>query len=420
MITHPVLHALAGHGVRLGLDRIEAFLQSIGSPHRAYPVVHIAGTNGKGSTSAMVEAALRSSGLLVGVNGSPHLEHVNERVRIDGAVVSDAALDRSVRILDAQRRSWGQSQGLSEPLTYFEFSTALAMAMFAERQVDVGVFEVGLGGRLDATNVVSPAVCAITSIGLDHTDKLGDTHAKIAVEKAGIFKDGVPAVVGEVVPSAAEAIAGVARDRDVDVWWVGRDVRWQDGPDGWRAQTPVGQVGPVSLGLQGAHQAANAAVALGVLHRLQAMGWDLSNEAISEGLRTAFLPGRLEWLRDDLLVDGAHNLEGARALAAYLMSRPKPRRRTLLFGMGAERDPRGILEVLLPHVEEVVLTKCAHPKAATMDALTASLAGLSHDLRVGGDIEDCLWDTLDDADEVVVTGSLYLVGAVRSLWAQGR
>lgn len=420
MIHHPVLDQLAAHGVKLGLERVKSFLAYLGEPHRAVPVVHVAGTNGKGSVCTYVTSALVSAGYRVGTNLSPHLEAVNERVRFDGFPVDDAKLSEAIEALDRERMDWAQSVGFDDvPLTYFEFLTILALKMFAEAPVDVAVVEVGMGGRLDATNVVDPIVCAIPTIGFDHQAELGDTLALIAAEKAGILKRGVPVVLGPLPPEAREVMEARAKQLGATLWKPGPEMTKELRKSGWQFRTPGGSIGDVKLGMEGLHQGANGLVAVGVLHQLRKRGFHVPDEAIKSGLQTAKLPGRLEWLAPKLVVDGAHNEDGANALAAWLASRPKPKNRILLLGMGMERDPQKIVAPLVRHFDEIVTTRCAHYKARDTAQLAAALEGIDVALSDGGPIEEALPEVYAEADEVVVAGSLYLVGAVRALVREG-
>lgn len=420
MIHHPVLRQLADKGIKLGLDDVRGFLRAQGEPHRAYPVVHIAGTNGKGSVSTMVTAALVDAGYSVGTNNSPHLEAVNERVRIDGMPIDDGALTEAIESLDRARTDWARSQGREDlPLTYFEFLTCLAFQVFAERGVDVAVVEVGLGGRLDATNIVHPQVCAITHVGMDHQEMLGDTLEAIAGEKAGIIKPGVPVVVGSMPKAARDVIETIADRLGAPCWLPGRHLSRENARSGWRLGTPDGQVERLDLSMPGEHQGANAMVALGVLHALRRQGFHIPDEAIHSGLSRALLHGRLEHVHDRVWVDGAHNVDGAKAVARWLATRERPKSRILLFGMGDTRDPRAVLEPLMPYIDEVVATHCAHPKARPSYELAVMLQDMDIILSDGGPIEEALPDVFSDADETLVLGSLFLVGAVRSLIRDG-
>jgi len=422
VITHPLLDGLGMVGVRLGLERIRTFLEVLGEPHLCAPVVHIAGTNGKGSTSAFVTQALVAAGYTVGTTVSPHIEHLNERVMINGVPVDDATLVQAIEHVDRARWAWAKTAGIQgHPLSYFEFMVAVAFVAFASRGVDVMVVEVGLGGRLDATNVVEPVVCAITSVGLDHTDVLGETLPEIAAEKAGIIKRGVPVVAGPMPPQAREVVEHRANTLSAELWATGPRMRRERRRDGtWNFATPGGVLGEVRLGLRGMHQGANALTALAVLHRLRALGFLLPDEALRAGLAEAFVPGRLEQLLPGLVADGAHNPMGAAALAAWLAERPKTGTRILLLGMGNDRDPVAFVEPLVPHVDEIVTVKCRHPKARDPVELAMELQDFDVDLAAGNTMDDTLPEVFAEALETVVTGSLFVAGAARALVAAGR
>ena len=423
MITHPVLSRLATKGVKLGLERVESFLQFLGEPHRAYPVVHVAGTNGKGSVCAMVTAALVDAGYRVGTYTSPHVEAVNERVALNGIPIDDQSLVEAIGSLERARVEWAESQRLETlSLTYYEFMTILAFRYFAAMQVDVAVVEVGLGGRLDATNVVDSVVTAITTIGYDHMDVLGNTLGEIAGEKAGICKRGVPLAVGWLPPEALEVIARRAAALGCPMWRPGPEIQREYRRGGWAYRTPESTISGISPALGGLHQGSNAAVAVAILHMLRRLGFLAPDDAIRSGISRAYVPGRLEELLPGLLIDGAHNVAGAEALARYLEDQERPGTRILLWGMGSGRDPGRIIEPLLPHFDEVVTTRCAHPKARDPVELASyldeHLAG-GPVLSAGLEIDEILAEVYADADETVVAGSLYLAGAVRSLVEAG-
>ncbi len=420
MIGHPILDQMSETGVKLGLERVKALLDFMGEPHRAVPVIHVAGTNGKGSVCMMVTRALVEAGYRVGTYTSPHLEAVNERFRLDGDPVDDATLSDFIEALHRVRTDWADSSGMLEsPLTYFEFCTVLAFQLFAAKAVDVAVVEVGLGGRLDATNVVSPLVCAVTTIGLDHVDVLGTTLEEIAGEKAGIFKKGVPVVIGPLAPPAREVMETRAKALGCALWKPGPDMTREQRKSGWNLRTPHGALSDVALGLQGAHQGANALVALGVLHRLRMAGFVLPDDAIRRGLELVRYGGRIERMLPGLILDGAHNEEGALALAAWLATQPRPKNRILLFGQGQDRDPVKLVAPLLPHVDEIVTTQCAHPKARESFALAELLQEFDIPLADGGPIEQALPEVYGEADETLVTGSLFVVGAARAMVRRG-
>ncbi len=420
MITHPVLEAAARAGVRLGLHSITDFLIALGEPHRSWPAAHVGGTNGKGSTTTMLTAVLVDAGYRVGTTISPHIEAVNERIQINGQAIHDPALSSLIETVDRARWDWAAGRGAGDaPLTYFELITAAAFVHFQQEKVDVAVVEVGLGGRLDATNVIQPVATAITTVGLDHMAELGDNVAAIAAEKAGILKRGVPAAHGVLPKEAADVIAQHAAAVGAPLWKPGTHLRreWRNGA--WTLATPGGTLEGIRLRLQGAHQGGNAVVALAVLHRMRGSGFHIPDSAIRSGLERAFIPGRLERAAPDVLLDGAHNEEGSRALASYLTTLARPKRRILLFGMGEDRAPIDVIRPLLPHVDEVVLTRCSHPKARDPEALGEALRGCHAAVSVAGSIEEALPEVRADADEVVVSGSLFLVGAARSILAAG-
>ncbi|MEO0604415.1 MAG: folylpolyglutamate synthase/dihydrofolate synthase family protein [Myxococcota bacterium] len=419
MTQHPVLERAVMFGVRLGLDRMRQFLGLLDEPHLSAPVVHVAGTNGKGSVCAMVTAILVEAGYRVGTTLSPHVEVLNERVQIDGVPVDDAELTEALDRVARTRDRFAASSGTDDTvLTYFEIMIAAAFDVFARRNVDVQVVEVGLGGRLDATNVVSPVCTAIVSLGLDHMAQLGPDIPSIAREKAGICKPGVPVVVGPLPPEGRAVVETIARQRGCPLWGP-PTLRRESRADGTVAlATPDGGVGPLTLGLQGPHQAGNAMVVLGIVHQLRRQGFVIDDAAVVAGLERATVPARLERLAPGLLVDGAHNPDAAAALAVYLERETEPGGRILLLGMG-ERDPRAFVEPLAPLVDEIVTTRGRHPKARDPESLALALEGMHPVIAVGGPIEEALPDVVADARLTIVTGSLFVAGAARALVREG-
>lgn len=420
MITHPILSAAASHGVRLGLERLADFFGTLGHPERAFPAVHVAGTNGKGSVTRMVAAVFDAAGRRAGLTISPHLERVNERIVVGGVEISDDELDTTLRALDAARAAWAAGQGPILPadraLTYFELTTAAAFWWFAQQKVEVAAVEVGLGGRLDATNLVRSVSTAIVSIGLDHMEQLGPDEPSIAREKAGIFKPGVPAILGPLRPAARAVAAAVAAERGCPLWEPGRTYAVTPQPDGrfdWHG--PGGTLTGLHTRLAGAHQVDNAGVAIALLRALPDP-LRPSDDAIRAGLAAATNPGRLERLGPRLLVDCAHNADGAAVLADWLRATPPPPGgRTLLLGVSADKDLAAIAPAIAPHVDRIFTTACAHPRALDPVALQARLAALGIPAAALGPIEDALPAALDAPGEVLVAGSVFLAGAVRTL-----
>lgn len=420
MRTHPLLQRLAAAGVRLGLHRVEALLEAMGSPHAAMPSLHVAGTNGKGSVCTMLDACLRAAGRHTGLYTSPHIQQLNERFRIDGRPISDARLDALLVEIDRRARAWAHARGEARDdggLTVFEAETLAAFLWFAQQELDVAVLEVGLGGRLDATNVVTPEVTSIVSVGLDHTDRLGDTVAAIAAEKAGILKPGVPMVVGPLPKDALSAVRVMAQERGCPLIVAGIDYRVEGGPEDFSYRSARLSLSGLSCGLGGAHQVENAGVALAMLERWSERRPELAvNEAaLRAGLKAAQNPGRFEWLAEDLLVDGAHNVDGARALASALAALPRDRPRTLLLGASRDKDVRAIAAALRPMIDRVLTTSCAHPRAMMPGEVAERLVGLGVPVLPAGPIEDALPLAREGKGLVIVAGSLFLAGAARDL-----
>ena len=420
MRTHPLLQRLAAAGVRLGLQRVEALLEAMGSPHAAMPSLHVAGTNGKGSVCMMLDGCLRAAGRHTGLYTSPHIQQLNERFRIDGRPISDARLDALLVEVDRRAREWAHARGEARDdggLTVFEAETLAAFLWFAQQELDVAVLEVGLGGRLDATNVVTPEVTSVVSVGLDHTDRLGDTIAAIAAEKAGILKPGVPMVVGPLPKDALSAVRVMAKERGCPLIVAGTDFRGEGSPEDFSYRSARLSLSGLSCGLSGAHQVQNAGVALAMLERWSERRPELAVDeaAMRAGLKSAQNPGRFEWLADDLLIDGAHNVDGARALASALAALPRDRPRTLLLGASKDKDVRAIAAALRPMIDRVFTTSCAHPRAMMPGEVAERLVGLGVPVLPAGPIEDALPMAREGRGLVIVAGSLFLAGAARDL-----
>jgi dihydrofolate synthase/folylpolyglutamate synthase len=391
------LASLEPLGMRFGLERVQRALAALGHPERAYPILQIAGTNGKGSTCAMAAAALRAAGHRTGLYVSPHLVRFNERIQVDGVPIDDPSLARAA---DEIRRScpWHDAGGPEDRLTYFEFATLLAFVHFARARVEVAVVEVGLGGRLDATSAATPRVAAVARIGLDHTQLLGDTIDAIAREKAGIFKEGVPAVVhAHQPPGALEALRDEAARRGAP---------FTVAPPAWAG----------AIGLLGEHQRGNAALAAAALRLLDASGVIVPEAAVSAGIAGARWPGRLETV-GGILLDGAHNPDGAGALAAALGSLHPGRPVELVFGVLADKEHQGMIAALAPAVRRFHLVAPSSPRARPpAEYLDQVAAHRPADLH--GSVEEalaCARRAASDGALVCVAGSLYLVGEARAL-----
>jgi dihydrofolate synthase/folylpolyglutamate synthase len=415
------LFSLEQFGIKFGLDNVRAILEALGHPENAFSSIHVAGTNGKGSVTAMVDAGLRAAGYHSARYTSPHLVDLTERFVIDGQPTTRDALSEVVAVVRdvvADLRTRGT---IDVHPTFFEVTTAAAFELFRRASVEVAVCEVGLGGRLDATNVLTPMVTAITSIGLDHEQYLGTTLADIAGEKAGIIKPAVPVVVGKVDPEAAAVIERIARERNAPVIRAHENSTADEHPSAaglqrMRLQTPMRDYGVIDVALAGRHQIDNAVVATRILETLDAAGWRVPQEAVIAGLATVEWPGRLEHVDlvdgRGVLLDAAHNPAGARALAAFLAGHGPPR--PLVFAAMRDKDVRAILSALVPHVSAIVLTRASHPRSADPSAL-AELAGtvaptLPRTIRgTPHEALDAAWQL---SREILVAGSIFLLGDV--------
>jgi dihydrofolate synthase / folylpolyglutamate synthase len=375
---------------QLKLDRMRTLLNRLGNPDAGLPIIHVAGTKGKGSTSALVAAMLHAAGYDVGVYSSPHLEQLEERFAINGVPCTadelSALVDR-LRPVVQQMDDHGAATGdPSHSPTFFELTTALALMYFADRQVDAVVLEVGLGGRLDSTNVCQPAVTVITSISLDHTKQLGDTTAKIAAEKGGIIKHGVPVVVGALDEQAHAVVQEIARHHGARVIDAGRDFSFRYRPphevDAHAAAGEIDfsagsgeerfELGAAQLRMLGQHQAANAAVALATILELRRQGWLISTDAMRSGLAEAALPGRIEVVgrRPTVVLDVAHNVASAAALVESLRESFAPQERVLIFAASKDKDAPGMLRILAPFFQRIIVTEFReNPRAVPVDQL---------------------------------------------------
>lgn len=414
-----LLKQLEQFGEKPGLERIQFLLDALGNPERAFRAVHVGGTNGKGSTSAMVAAIMRAGGKRVGLFTSPHLARYNERIAVDGQPIADRDLDHVLQQLQGPIERAARSD-VGQP-TEFEVATAAAIVHFAQMDVDVAVVEVGLGGRLDSTNVVNPAVSVLTPIGLDHTNRLGTTISEIAADKAGIIRPNVPLVCAPQQEEAARVITEVAEERGAPLIVAGRDyelslmqadqngtmfdLRWQDE---WFRQLNVPLLGP--------HQAVNAAVAAVV-----GFTQGLSEEAVRAGLEQVAWPGRFELVEraPAVVLDGAHNEDAARALATSLATVFPGVRPVFVMGVLQEKPVDRILRTLLPLGRAVVFTAPKESRTPPMEPeeLVRRAEGLIEDVAVEEDAGRALarakeWAGPDGL--VCVCGSLYLVGEVRA------
>jgi dihydrofolate synthase/folylpolyglutamate synthase len=442
---------------KFGLENITILARLLGDPQNAKPCVHIAGTNGKGSTAAMLDSILRAAGLRTGLYTSPHLVRINERIRLNGEEISDQAFAEScTRVVAAAERGMATGELAAHP-TYFECVTAMAFDCFARAPLDFAIYEVGLGGRLDATNIVAPEVCVITQIDFDHEDYLGHTIEEIAAEKAGIIKPGVPVVSAAENPAARMVIARACQQRGarlVEVDSAYRILPERESPfppvegvperlpqpepgsvrepenDGHAQATVVSAITGATLtiapALRGQFQLRNALAAAAAAELLAQRGFSISPSAIERGIATTQWPGRLEKLmeRPDVYLDGAHNPAAARELLRFWQREFAGRRIFLVYGAMRDKAVDEIAGLLFPHADRVWLTAPHQPRAISAPLLAEIAGHHARDYRVLPDpaaaLEDAIREAAPAADlpeaAVFATGSLYLVGELRRYW----
>ena len=406
------IHAVHWQGHKPGLGRTRALLSALGDPHKALRFVHVAGTNGKGSTAAMLDSCLRAAGYRTGLFTSPYINRFNERVQVDGVPIPDGDLVRLVE------RVQPAAAAMADTPTEFEFITALGMLWFAEQRCDIVVLEVGLGGALDSTNVIDPPECAvITALGLDHVKELGPTLADIAAAKAGIIKPGSPAVSYGGAPEADRVIAAAARACGAPLTVVdftrlrlrGAGLDGQtfdfDGLDG------------LTLPLLAGYQPRNAAVAVTALRALRARGWDIPDEAIRRGLASVRWPGRFELLRRSppFLLDGSHNAHGMRATADSLRSLFPGQKFVFLVSIMADKDADEMLRLLLPLAKAFVTVTAPSPRAIPAADLAARIEALGGRAEPAASIPAAVERAaaLAAGGPAAALGTLYFSGEVR-------
>jgi dihydrofolate synthase/folylpolyglutamate synthase len=411
-------------GMKFGLENMQVLCAALDHPERAFRSVLIAGTNGKGSVTVMTTTALDEAGYRAARYTSPHLERVEERFVIAGREVTTGELRQAAATIQGTVETLLGNGTLQGPPTFFECATAIAFELFRRAGVEIAVLEVGLGGRLDATNVVTPLVGAITSIDLDHQAQLGHDVAAIAFEKAGIIKPGTAVVCGPLPPEAERVIADVSAERGARVIHAMEQVRaaarTENGRTSVRLHSPRRSLDEVRLALAGRHQVANAAVAVCLCDELAAHGFPVPDHAVMTGLSQAVWPARLErlqWAGREVLLDAAHNPAGARALADYLQDAGWSGV-TLVFGALRDKDVAGILAPLLSAVSRIVCTTAVSPRALPASELAALAQSLAPSSVAVDHIDDpaaAAAAACRAAGRVVIAGSIFLVGPLRGI-----
>ncbi|MGD9872775.1 MAG: folylpolyglutamate synthase/dihydrofolate synthase family protein [Kiritimatiellia bacterium] len=416
-------------GIKPGLEVTEAILAELGNPHRKIPCVHVAGTNGKGSVAAMVESVLRAAGIRTAFYTSPHLVRFNERFRIAGQPIADEELAALLENSDAAADAVSQKHGL-RPATFFEIATALAFEYFARQNAEISVIETGMGGTWDSTNVITPLVSVITRIGMDHMEYLGSTLEKIAGEKSGIIKPGVPVVFGKMPEEASAVILRRAKELGapaVDAAQYASVRRMNQDLDGQRIsiETQQGSCPPVLLPLLGDHQLENTAIAVAALETLaDRLGTDIPPEVIKKGLEKTFWPARCQILSREppVILDGAHNTDGGEALARTLKSLKGKRPLRLVVSFLADKDADGFLKHFSRMAEHAWAVQLHGERARPVADIVSVLRRHQIPCETAA-LPEALASAKKWAAEnggmVCITGSLYLAGEVLEL-EQGR
>ncbi len=425
---------------KMSLDRVRRFHGLLGDPQTEFPSIHIAGTKGKGSVAAMCAFTFRASGLRSGLYTSPHLQGFRDRIRILTPEDDDGRISEETVVKLVDRISLVAEK--IPDLTWYELVTAMAFLYFAEEGVDVAVVEVGLGGRLDASNVLTPLVSVITSLSLDHTYLLGDTLAEIAVEKGGIIKGGVPVISASQKPEALSQIEQICLERKASLQLIGREWRYTtrssekepksdsvplaqtivitDAPNA--ALTPPGS--HFTLALAGQHQQENGLVAIAALNAVKGAFPELTMGSVREGLEQVYWPGRMQILahgrgNPTLLADCAHNVDSALKLAYTLETEFHYERLVLILGTTADKDVEGIMRALLPLSDNVLLTSSGHPRASDPDELVQLAADLGFKSAAKSNVAEAIRSARQLAragDLICVTGSIFVVGDLLNQW----
>jgi dihydrofolate synthase/folylpolyglutamate synthase len=406
------LFNLEKFGIVFGLENIQWILDVIGNPHRFLKTVHIGGTNGKGSVAAMLAYILKAAGYRVGKYTSPHLVSFTERITINEVRISET----DVAELTAYIRKRIEDADPQRFFTFFDFTTALAFEHFRRNNVDIALVEVGLGGRLDSTNVVDPLISIITNVALDHTDYLGDDILRIAREKAGIIKKGVPVVTG-AQDFPGRIIEETGKINGSPVYVMGQDFFYEKQEGQRMSYTGLStKFNDIYVNLKGDHQLGNASIALCAAELLSTLGFEIGQRGVYDGLLQVSWPGRLEIVREKptIILDGAHNIDGIRTLTSFLNNQYRDRRRILIFGVMKDKEYERMIEELLPYVDETILTMPENNRALSPEFMKK----LAPKAVVA---DNSAWalkkakSMSTENDVIIITGSLYLVGECKAI-----
>ncbi len=409
---------------KFNLQRMRDLMEKMGNPHQNYPVVHIAGTKGKGSTSVLIAAVLQGAGYKVGLYTSPHLHDYCERIQINQIPISHQELIRQVNAIKPAVASIPE-------ITTFEITTAIGFQCFAEQKVDIAIVEVGLGGRLDATNVVTPILSVITSLSYDHMNILGDTIEKIAGEKGGIIKKSIPVVIApQGFPEVNSVLAEIANKNDSKIVFVEEEYTYTSqfhSLEGQRfslSKLTQAKQEPVNytISLLGYHQIENAATARAALDVINTRGFQISEDNVVDGFRSAYWPCRFEIIKKNplIILDSAHNVDSAIKLQATVKEYLKNKKITLIFGASEDKNIRGMFEVLFPVVDDIIVTKSIHPRAFEPENLAEIASQLKRDATITQSIEEALELIREKSTHgvVLITGSIFVAAAAKEILTQ--
>jgi dihydrofolate synthase/folylpolyglutamate synthase len=414
--TLDYLYSLQRFGMIFGLSSIQTIARLLGNPQEDLRVIHIAGTNGKGSTAAMVASIFQEGGYRVGLYTSPHMISFTERIQINGQMIAES----QVAALTTWIRKEIEQAGVPQQFTFFDFTTAMAFLYFAESGVDLAIIEVGLGGRLDSTNIVEPLVTVITNISLEHRDFLGDTLGEIAREKGGIIKQGVPLVTGVGQEEAFQELERICREKEAPLYRAGRDFLTETEKAGlFRFRGRRWSLSGLKVNLRGTYQIDNAALALETVESIEELGFPMTAESVHRGLEGVNWPGRLEVVRKRpwVVLDGAHNPAAARALHDALCQEFLYDRCYLLLGIMKDKEVEPIVSILAPLSHEAVLCKPRQDRAAPPERLLKALEAVGGRGRIIPDVTeglDALLSMAGPDDLICVTGSFFTIGEAKA------
>jgi dihydrofolate synthase/folylpolyglutamate synthase len=413
--TLAYLYGLERFGMVFGLENISRLLQVLEDPHRVLQVIHVGGTNGKGSVSAMMASVLQEEGYRVGLYTSPHLVSFTERIQING---TEIAWDEVVRLTDLLR-SRVEEAGMPQQFTFFDFTTALALYYFAHQEVGVTILEVGLGGRLDSTNVIHPLITVITNVAKDHFQILGERIEDIAHEKAGIVKHGVPLMSGATQPEVIQILEETCKEKEAPLRLAGRDFKGEKIATGtFNFHGRQWDLADIRLGVAGPFQIENATVALGALEALEERGYRVGEESIYQGLAAVRWPGRLELIQESpqILLDGAHNPAAAGSLKKALQEEFDYHHLYMVMGIMQDKEVAAIVAELAPLAEVLIAASPSNPRAMRAQRLAEIAQDYCSAVTVIEDVSEAVeyaQEAAQEDDLILVTGSLFTVGEAR-------